>query len=394
MNLRVLTAGCSAVVISMLIGSCGGTGATDEATSPSTTSGVEVGIEPRFADPGPYAVGVTTLTMADSRLVEVYYPVTKASAEGAPPASYLQTDPIPPDVLAGLPAVPAGTDLKVEIPAVRDVTASPEGPFPLLLFSHGAGGWRSIQGNVLSGIASWGIVVASTDYTEYGLLAQFTGSSGSDPSAKATARASTADVARATIDLLVQQSNSGSGPLSSSVDPEQIVAAGHSAGGGTMFQLLDEPRVKAIIGWAPVSPPDGVTSSTPTMIIAGTHDIAITPDVAHQSYGKLKAPKRLVMVHDLGHNGFTGTCLAIKSGTDLIGIAKSLGIPIPDRLLELGRNGCTDADLDVKTGWRVIQHFTVAEIRAVFGLDPAPVGLEAGITAGFPGVTIDYDVAS
>lgn len=84
MNLRVLTAGCSAVVISMLIGSCGGTGATDEATSPSTTSGVEVGIEPRFADPGPYAVGVTTLTMADSRLVEVYYPVTKASAEGAP----------------------------------------------------------------------------------------------------------------------------------------------------------------------------------------------------------------------------------------------------------------------------------------------------------------------
>jgi hypothetical protein len=126
------------------------------------------------------------------------------------------------------------------------------------------------------------------------------------------------------------------------------------------------------------------------MVIGGEKDIAVTPESATKTYDALRAPKRLVEIGNLGHNAFSDACLAIRGGTDLIGIAKQLGIGIPDRLLELGRNGCAAGDLDTKEGWRVIQHFTVAELRTALGVDPAPVGLGPGIADAFPGVTITY----
>ncbi len=44
---------------------------------------------------------MTTLSLPD-RKVEVYYPAKAGSTTGPGTATYDQTDPIPPDVLAGL----------------------------------------------------------------------------------------------------------------------------------------------------------------------------------------------------------------------------------------------------------------------------------------------------
>lgn len=353
-----------------------------EQSAATTNDAVAVGAEPRYAEPGPYPVGVTTLDLSD-RKVEVYYPAQPASTESLPRATYLQTDPIPPSVLAGLPAVPPDVDLSVQLPAFRDVPAADDGPFPLVLFSHGAGGWRGVYGYPLSGLASWGFVVASTDYQEYGLLAQF-GAGGGD-------RSRVADVARSTIDLMLGENDRDGSVLAGAVDNTKIAAVGHSAGGGTMFRLLDDPRVGAIIGWAPVGPPEGVTSTTPTMIIAGQNDVAITPADARGAYDALQSPKRLVMIGNMGHNAFSDACLAIRNGTDLIGLAKQLGIAIPDRTLDLGRNGCEPADLDTAKGWSIIQHFTVAQLRDALHIDPVPVGLGPGIADAFPPVEIQYE---
>ena len=40
--------------------------------------------------------------------------------------------------------------------------------------------------------------------------------------------------------------------------------------------------------------------------------------------------------------------------------------------------------------WRIVQHFTVAHLRAAFGIDEPPVGLGTGITEAFQGVEILY----
>jgi dienelactone hydrolase len=370
------------VAIAVALAGCSsGSGATPGDSKPSGSAGTQ----PAYAKPGPYKVGVTTLSLPD-RKVEVYYPAKAGSTTGRPTASYTQTDPIPANILAGLPKVPAGVDLTVKIPAVRDVPVATDGPFPLVIFSHGAGGWRGVYGNPLSGIASWGFVVASTDYAEYGLLAQFSGGGTTRSAQQQKVQAA----ATGTIDLMTAQNGSSQSRFHGTIDTKKVGAIGHSAGGGTMFGLLDDPRVGAIVGWAPVGPKLPVTSTTPTMVIGGEKDLAITPASATKTYDELRAPKRLVEIGDLGHNAFSDACLAIRSGTDLIGLAKQLGIGIPDGLLKLGRNGCEAGALDTKQGWSVIQHFTVAELRAALGVNTTPVGLGPGIAQAFPGVTITY----
>ena len=371
------------VVAAMVVASCSsGSKAAKPAAKPETTRGTN----PRYAKPGPHKVGVTTLERGDLE-VEVYYPAKAGATKGLPAATYTQTDPIPPELLASLPPVPAGVDLSVKIPAFLDVAVATDGPFPLVIFLHGAGGWRSVYGHLLSGIASWGFVVASTDYLEYGLLSQFTGSSGGSGE---TARATSVATATATIDALNSENQTADSRFHGLIDTKRVGAIGHSAGGGTMFGLLDDARVGAIVGWAPVPPTPPVTSHTPTMIIGGSKDIAITPASAKSAYGDLLPPKRFVEIDKMGHNAFSDACLAIRNGTDLIGLARELGLNISERLLELGRNGCEPSSLDTEQGWRVIQHFTVAELRAALGIDRLPVGLAPGVATAFPGITITY----
>ena len=56
--------------------------------------------------------------------------------------------------------------------------------------------------------------------------------------------------------------------------------------------------------------------------------------------------------------------LAIRASKELRdGFYVNLGIGIPDRLLQLGRNGCEPGSLGIKKGWSIVQQFTVAELR-------------------------------
>lgn len=359
---------------------------SDRAPDPTTDSAPssDVADEARFAEPGPYDTGVTTMELPDGRKVEVYYPAADGSTDGVPKATYLQTDPIPAEMLASLPAPPADVDLDVELPAYRDVPVGDDGPFPLVLFSHGAGGWRGVQGIPLSHIAAWGYVVASIDYAEFGLIAQMTG-------VASAGEVGPPAVATSVIDLLRAADGDAASPFHDRIDLDHIAGVGHSRGGGTMFGLLDDPDIDTVVGWAPVGPEGPVTSTTPTLVIAGGRDASVTPDEVRATYAALQAPKRLVMIDTMGHNAFTDACLAIRSGTDLTAIAKGMGIGIPDRLVDLGRNGCEGDDLDVEEGWRIIEHFTVAHLRSEFGTDPEPVGLGDGVVEEFGDVTITME---
>jgi predicted dienelactone hydrolase len=373
----------AALLLAVTSSACGSSKAAAPTTAPTTADPAALAGEPRYAEPGPYGVGVTTLHLPSGRAVEVYYPADKADTAGKPLDRYDEAEPVPAAIRAQY-TLPAGTDLHQEIPAVRDVAVSGAARFPLVIFSHGSGGWRDVYGTPLSGVASWGFVIASTDYDEYGLIASFSGAL-DDGESHATQVVATAD---ATIDLLVAEDGRAGGPFASRIDTAHIAAAGHSAGGATMFRLLDEKRVGTIIGWAAVGPSAGVTSTTPTLLIAGDADAAVTPQRATAAYEALKAPKRIVSIARMGHNAFSDTCLAISKGTDLIGLAKAMKVPIPDSLLELGRDGCRAENLPTATGWKVIQHLTVAQLRAAFALDPTPVGLGDAIATAFPGVTM------
>lgn len=108
---------------------------------------------------------MTTLSLSDHK-IEVYYPAAPGAANGRTNEAYLQTEPLPP-MLKGLTSkIPEGVDLTVTVPAFRDAPAASGHSYPLVIFSHGAGGWRSGHGKLLSGIASWGFMVASIDFPD------------------------------------------------------------------------------------------------------------------------------------------------------------------------------------------------------------------------------------
>jgi len=241
----------AAVAAALVLGAC--------ASAPAETS------PPVYTERGPHEVGVLTLSLSD-RKVEVYYPAAAGAAQGRTNDVYLQTEPVPPMLAGMLKRIPDTVDLKVTIPAFRDAPAASGAAYPLVMVSHGAGGWRSGHGNLLSGIASWGFVVASVDFNEYG-FASFASPGARDMNARRTASAAALDAA---LDLMTKAN--AEGPLKGLVNASSIGAVGHSAGGGTMFAAIDNPRIDSIIGWAPVPPQGPGATPKPTMIIAAEID--------------------------------------------------------------------------------------------------------------------------
>lgn len=319
-----------------------------------------------FTDRGNFEVGITTLGLTD-RKIEVYYPAAPGAATGRTNEVYLQTDPLPPMLKGLVSKIPEGVDLKVSVPAFRDAPAASGHSFPLVIFSHGAGGWRSGHGKLLSGIASWGFVVASVDFPEYG-FSSFAGGGTRDMGARRVASAAAVEAA---LDLLDSTTHAPGGLLTGTIDMSKVAGVGHSAGGGTMFAQIDNPRIDSIIGWAPVPPQGPGTMNKPTMIIAAEIDSGIPVATLASAYDSLLAPKRLAIVPRMGHNAFSDSCLGIQSGNDLISAAKQMGLPVPAPLLDLAQNGCRKEDLDTATGWEIIQHLTVSQLKSSLGLPGA-----------------------
>ena len=376
-------------VVVLVASACGSSAKHTTSDAPTTVPSARAAVA-AYAKPGPFTVGYTTLHLSD-RDVAVWYPADAAAVAGKPKATYDQATPLPPN-LKGL--VPPKYNTVVTMDAYTDVRANTKGPFPVVLFSHGAGGYRLVNSELDVGIASWGFVVVSVDYLEHGLAAQVAsaGKQTAQPSADQMRTLAALDrrLMLAGLDLVTSESRRAGSVLSGAVDSSRVGAIGHSAGGGTAFDVLSDPRVKVAIGWAPV-PPSGAPVDKPTMIIGAGGDIALTPTILAKTYASFPAPKRWVEIGGTraGHDTFTDTCTVIRAGGGLVEFALQHHF-IAANLAKLATNGCTNTDLDPPAFWAVVQHFTVAELRNVFGIDPQPVGLGDGITHAFPGIPITY----
>jgi dienelactone hydrolase len=375
------------LVVAVLGSACGG---GSSHSTPPTTAVSPLANVGAYAQPGPFAVGYTTLHMSD-RDVAVWYPADPAAVTGKSKATYDQATPLPSN-LKGL--VPPKYNTVVTMNAYGGVRASGKGPFPVVLFSHGAAGYRLVNSALCVGIASWGFVVVSADYLEHGLAAQVAsaGKSNTKPSAAAMHKLAALDrrLMLDGLDLVVREGARSGSLLAGAVDGSRAAGVGHSLGGGTAFDVLSDPRVKVAVGWAPVAP-SGAPLGKPTMIIGAGGDVALTPATLAKTYASFPAPKRLVEVGGsrAGHNTFTDTCVVIRGGGGLIEFALRNHFVAPN-LAKLGTNGCESTDLDPHVFWQVVQHFTVAELRSVFGIDRLPVGLGDKIVDAFPGVSVTY----
>jgi predicted dienelactone hydrolase len=370
------------VLVLSLVAACSSDDETSTTGSSTTTANPAVPVvkagedDAAFKGPGPFEVGVTTLALPD-RKVEVWYPARTGSTGGRPEATYSQLDALPPALAAAAPAL-LPKDVSPSVLTVtmsgtyRDVPGSSNGPFPLVLFSHGFGSYRMDASALLRGIASWGFVIAAPDHIERGRAAIVTG----------TAKGDTTKDVQVLMDTIPLVGNA-SGPLAGLADTKLVGVVGHSAGGRAALTALSRPQVKVAIGWAAAGRADVPAPAKPSMNIAARNDVLVPLPEIRTTYRGLQPPKRLVVIDGAGHNSFTDICLAVRAGNDLIGLAQRIGLNIPAELAKGGNDGCSPTSLDTRVGWEITQNFTVAELRDGLGLDDVPVGLGQGVTKDF-----------
>lgn len=260
---------------------------------------------PKAADIGKYAVGMTTRTFVDSTrptegvsqsrtlFTAIYYP-----AQGPP---------------ADQPVNSAPPDTK-------------DGPYPLILFSHGLGARGVAYENVLEAWASAGYVVAAPDYP----LSNTNAPGGAQfGRAVADTKNQPAD-ATFVINQVVKLDKQKQG-LGGIIDSKRLGASGHSLGGITTYGLTyssccNDKRIKAAI---PMSGIIGVVdgqenyfqgAATPLLAVHGNADGTVPYPADMNGFAKAKPPKYFLTFIGAGHvtpflGGDNPSAMALKQST-------------------------------------------------------------------------------
>jgi dienelactone hydrolase len=390
-------------MLMLLLGGAVAACSTDDVDrSATTTSAVVEPVPVDYSGRGPYPVGMAKLSLPD-RDVVVFYPADGDRLEGTTPVTGYTTSDVLPEQLRSF--VPPEFSPVIELDAHRDAPANPDGPFPLVLYSHGFGGFNLVAAQQAEHLASWGFVVAAPEHRERDLLAVALGQVNvqGDPDVR--------DL-RDTRSLLEAESTRSGGLLLGAIDVTHQAVIGHSAGGRAAGLFAADEAVDTWIGQAPVAPlprvegqegPGGpplvgrlATATPPTkpsLIIAGQNDGAVALADVETLFDWLTPPKTLAVLAGAGHNAFTDLCAPIRAQGGLTRFGDAIAVPA--QLLRLAEDGCTESDPDPQIGYAVINHLITAHLRWVFEFDPTPVSLSpAYVESLFPGALSAYEVVS
>jgi hypothetical protein len=342
----------------LLVAACSSDG-SNPVTAPDAAI-ADCGTATPYAGRGPFVAGVTTLSL-HGIAVEVFYPADAGAEAGKSKEAYDLREWLPDETSAKISDADAP---RYPMDAYRDIDASHARRFPVVLFSHGLGGYRLQSSFLMTHLASWGFVVAAPEHPERGLKTLLAGGQLADDSATAL---------RNTLVLLKSEDVSPTSRLSSIADFGHVAVSGHSMGGGaTMVVAADE----GIHTWFTLASPAPGDVSRPSLMMGGAADGVATKDEVDEGFQKKPAPKRYVSLRDAGHLAFTDICAIGKDKGGLFAIAQSYGVVVPDLLTTIGQDGCKPENLPLEQGWTAIDHYVTAQLRAVFGLDAKPVGLD------------------
>jgi dienelactone hydrolase len=354
---------------------CGGEDAIEEVVlEPTGCAGYE--------ERGPYDVGMTTLVL-DGEPVEVWYPASPGAADGLDTETYDMREWLPAE--AGSMISDEDTPL-FEMDAVRDLPVATTGPFPVVLFSHGMGGYRMQSSVLMVHLASWGFVVAAPEHPERGLSVLVeTGAPSGDNGP---------DTMRATYALLGDENGRADGLFAGAIDLSRVAATGHSAGGGAVLDIAADPEYGFATWMTFASGGFGTTGGPeiPSFMMAGTNDEIANATNIELAFERQAPNKRYLAVADMGHLGFTDICAIGSDRGGVLQIAIDAGIEVPEILLVLGRDGCEveEGDLVPEAGWPVVNHYTTAHLMEALDVRAQSDGLGDDAATCFGGLVATY----
>lgn len=240
---------------------------------------------PRLPEPGgEHAVGTFVTSLVDRDRADPYAPADGTARElplqvyypavdgtGGEPAPWVADAGALSDVASswlGVPAFALRHAALVEGQA-RDDARAARGTdlFPVVVFSHGWGGFRNILSSQLTSLASHGFVVVTLDHTYGSLAAMFPdgsavrlepsalpdeGEVGPDAYARAarTLVSTYRDDLRAVLSWLADLDARPDGELAGRLDLTRIALVGHSTGGGAAVEVCaTDPRCAALVAY-------------------------------------------------------------------------------------------------------------------------------------------------
>ena len=328
------------------------------------------------------------MKLPDGRRATVWYPAA-ASAAKLPKDQFDIASLLSPELQA---QIPADKRPLYEVDAHTGAEPATDGPFPVVLFSHGYAGFPEQSVTLTSHLARWGFVVVAPDHVERGLDGLL-GVAG-----KGVTPSEDPAVLSAALDAAIADAETTDSPLKGLLDLDHVAVAGHSAGASAAYATAtSEPRVKAFIAY---SLGDGRgrdgTGAAPAVpkipgLVMGADADGIIPFATTKSvFDGMQAPKYFVEIAGAGHLVFSDICLIGRDQGGLVGLVKQIGLNLPENLLRLASDGCEPGDLDPAKAFDAIDHFTVAFLRATFGIDPEPIGLSEATAKTFTTADITF----
>jgi predicted dienelactone hydrolase len=243
-----------------------------------------------FLAPGSHGVGMRTITLVDTTR-------TTAAWGGQPekPSRTLET-------VIWYPT--SGGSDTVPTP---DAPLAGDGPFPVIINSHGFSDVNSGAAYIAVPLASRGFVVVSPNFPQSNLTVP------GGPRLEDVVN-QPGDV-RFVLDQVLALSADGGSWLAGGIDKKRIGAQGLSLGGlttllATYSPVLGDKRIKAALVMAPYSCPltkKMLRTNPPLLFIAGTGD-RITPleQNAGRTFDKARMPRTLVTLAGATHTAFSG----------------------------------------------------------------------------------------
>lgn len=317
-------------------------------------------LRPVPADPsehGPWTVGVRTVQVKGMN-VEVWYPAGRFPHATTPPATYDLRDHLP---TADRDRIP---DAKAPIQTCdcyRDVPADlSHGPYPVVLFVHGHGAFRTQSLPQMLHWASRGFVVLAADHPGLHMADTITKS--------CSGHAVEADV-RGDVQAMLaamREHDQAFAFLGSRLDATRIAIAGHSAGGLALASFGDLAQVLIPMAAGGTQPGPELQS---TLVLGGTADTLIPYRRQRLGYESSPAPKRLVGIANADHFAFSVACtLTNAAGEHLDEILGHAGICGTEELVEALE--CDPSRLPAPVAWEIIDTVTSAVIEETLACDP------------------------
>lgn len=314
---------------------------------------------------GPWPVGSRTVTVSNLK-TEVWYPAVPGSEAGKA-KDWIDTREYMPD------SDPDPNDPNFQIDSYKNLPVDTAyGPYPVIVYVHGTGSFRTASHKLFTHWSSRGFVVICADNP--GIMFGDIMEGGCGALLSADQEGDTRTLLAA-----VRNQSSGLSFLRGLVAADRIGLGGHSAGGMAVGGLGGERGVQVIIPMAS----GGVKSGTyvkSALIMGGLEDNAATPAIVRRGYSDTPIKKRLVHIPDAGHMAFCSVC-GITLATD-----EDLG-----PMAAIANDGCGPQYMDPVLSTQIVNFAATAVYEETLMCSSTAAGQIDTISRRFAGVQYQYD---